>query len=317
MQFIVLDLEWNQPLSYNSTAYKSSGGKLIFEMIQIGAVKLNENREVIDSFSQLIQPTQYIRLHPRIKRITQISQDDLADAPQFPEALQLFETWCGDDYALLTWGCDDISVLNQNITFFECESHLGAIYDMQRLFGEITGEAKERKGLKAAMDHYEIVPSDDKAFHNAVNDAYYTALVFAKFPDPEKVLNYPLKAKQLLHTEKRRKTALSVVRVTKSRAESLESTAAQHPSCPICGKKQELSAGYLKQGDDRYTALAQCPDHGLYFIKLHFDKNEEGKRIMERAVSLSEEQSTAYVHTKLLQWQNKLEAQQSAESSQN
>ena len=46
MDYIILDLEWNQPLSYNSSAYKSVGGKLLFEMIQIGAIKLNKLRPI-------------------------------------------------------------------------------------------------------------------------------------------------------------------------------------------------------------------------------------------------------------------------------
>ena len=44
MQYIVLDLEWNQPISYHSPAFKSVGAKLLFEMIQIGAVKVNDTR---------------------------------------------------------------------------------------------------------------------------------------------------------------------------------------------------------------------------------------------------------------------------------
>ena len=63
MDYIILDLEWNQPLSYNSSAYKSVGGKLLFEMIQIGAIKLNDRLEIIDTFNQLIQPTHYVKLH--------------------------------------------------------------------------------------------------------------------------------------------------------------------------------------------------------------------------------------------------------------
>ena len=125
-------------------------------MIQIGAVKVNENYEVVDSFSQLIQPQHYIRLHPRISRITHITQDDLADAPDFNEAMAAFAQWCGEDYVLLTWGCDDISVLYQNMTFFKCETELPKFYDAQQLFGEVTGNAKERKGLKAAMEQLEI-----------------------------------------------------------------------------------------------------------------------------------------------------------------
>ena len=41
MTYIILDLEWNQPISYQSKAYREVGDKLIFEMIQIGAVKLD------------------------------------------------------------------------------------------------------------------------------------------------------------------------------------------------------------------------------------------------------------------------------------
>ena len=41
MQYIVIDLEWNQPMSYDSAVYRQVGDRLIFEMIQIGAVKLN------------------------------------------------------------------------------------------------------------------------------------------------------------------------------------------------------------------------------------------------------------------------------------
>lgn len=57
MQYIILDLEWNQPLSYQSRTYREVGDRLIFEMIQIGAVKVNEDMQVVDSISIPIQPT--------------------------------------------------------------------------------------------------------------------------------------------------------------------------------------------------------------------------------------------------------------------
>ena len=44
MNYIVLDLEWNQPVSYASAAYRKVGSKLLFEVIQIGAAKVNELR---------------------------------------------------------------------------------------------------------------------------------------------------------------------------------------------------------------------------------------------------------------------------------
>ena len=309
MQYIVLDLEWNQPTSYSSPAYKSVGGKLMFELIQIGAVKVDEYLNVVDSFSQFIHPVHYTKLHPRIRRITHIEQEDLDNAPEFSDAVKEFADWCGEDYVLLTWGCDDISVLYQNMTFFKCGTELRPMYDLQRLFGEVNGNSKDRKGLKAAMEQLNIVPDEDsRPFHNAVNDAYYTALVFASFPEPEKVLNYPLTPKKLQHIEHKKECRM-ITRV-KSIEEGLQSQAALQPNCPVCGKRLPLTEGYVLQRDQSMVALCECDQHGLVFSRLSFDKNDEGKRVMVRGTSLSEEQSRAYVAVKHLQWQRKLKEQE-------
>lgn len=308
MQYIVLDLEWNQPTSYNSTAYKSVGEKLLFELIQIGAVKLNEQMEVVDSFSQLIRPVHYAKLHPRIKRITHITQEEVDDAPEFAEALSRFAHFCGEEYVLLTWGCDDVSVLDQNMRFFKCDVQLSKTYDMQKLFGDLIGNTKERQGLKAAMDHYQIEPSDEMPFHNALNDAYYTALVFAKFPEPEKVLEYPLAPRKLKHVE-RRKEQQSILRMRGSIKSSLASPSAMNPPCPACGKHMCVPEGYVKMNDGSYTALADCDQHGLIMVNLRFGKDENGKKIITRTAAIAEEQNKAYVATKHLQWQRKIEAQ--------
>ncbi len=308
MQYIVLDLEWNQPSSYNSAAFRESRGKLLFEIIQIGAVRVNEKMEVTDSFTTFVQPVCYTTLNPRIRRITHIEQEDVEDAPEFCEAVKSFAEWCGEDYVLLTWGCDDVSVLEQNMQYFRCETNLKTMYDMQRLYGVLRGENKDRMGLKGAMDELGIVPDEDeRPFHNAVNDAYYTAKVFATFPEPEKVLEYPLKPRKLEHTE--RKRATENIFKLRTREDPLRSAAAQKPNCPVCGRKYDLTEGYVRQSDGSMMALSQCSDHGLILCRIRLSANEEGKKIMIRQVSLSEEQNRAYVATKHLQWQRKLQRQ--------
>jgi len=214
---------------------------------------------------------------------------------------------------MLTWGCDDISVLNQNMTFFKCETPLSKIYDIQRLFGEVIGNSKERKGLKAAMEHFEIEPDESMPFHNAVNDAYYTALVFAHLPDPHKVLDYPLAPKKLQHLDRGKRECTAILRV-RSMKDALASAAAMKPPCPVCGKHMAVEEGYVRQRDDLYMALGDCPQHGLAFVKLQFGKNDDGKRIMTRSAALSDEQSKAYVNTKHLQWKQKMALQQAKEN---
>ncbi len=314
MQYIVMDLEWNQPISYSSSAYKNVGEKLIFELIQIGAVKLDENLEVVDTFTQLIKPVYYVRLHPRIKRITHISQEELDDAPPFMEALKKFADFCGQDYALLTWGCDDVSVLEQNKRFFHCDIALSDVYDMQRVYGELIGNTKERQGLQAAMAHFEIDPDEEKPFHNALNDAWYTAMVLRHLPDPARILQYPLKPK-LLHHSVRSREMQTELRLRGGIHTVLSCSAAKQPPCPVCGKKLTVPEGYVRLGPDRFMALADCPQHGLVFSTIEKKTREEGKQVLVRTTSLSDEQSKAYISTKHIQWRNKLKLQESVSST--
>ena len=314
MQYIVMDLEWNQPISYSSAAYRNVGEKLLFEMIQIGAVKLDENLEVVDTFTQLIRPIYYVKLHPRIKRITHISQEELDEAPLFAEALADFAEFCGQDYALITWGCDDVSVLEQNKRFFHCSIELSDIYDMQRVYGELIGNTKERQGLQAAMAHFEIDPDEEKPFHNALNDAWYTAMVLRRLPDPAKVLQYPLKPKLLQHSARGREMRTEL-RLRGSIGAVLSCSAAKQPPCPVCGKKLNGPEGYVRLGPDRFMALADCPQHGLVFSTIEKKTIEDGKQTLVRTTSLSDEQSKAYISTKHIQWRNKLKLQEAASTT--
>ena len=304
MTYIVLDLEWNQPISYQSSTFRKVGDKLMFEMIQIGAVKLDANLNPGEAISIPIAPTHYVRIHPRIRRMTGLDSETLAGAPAFREALQQFAAWCGDDYTLLTWGIDDVSVLYQNIHFFHCEDIvLPPLCDIQRLFSTVHN-LKDRSGLKTAMELVNITPDDTMSFHNALNDAWYTALVFKTLPDPSAVLNYPQEPRQLIHSrhitrEKTEGEAFASVR------DALASETAIHPVCPRCGRVLALDGEYIKQSADKYIAVAKCRNHGRILIRLRFRIDDDGKKIMSRTTAPATSANVAYIHTKQLQNQQR------------
>ncbi len=304
MTYIVLDLEWNQPISYQSSTFRKVGDKLMFEMIQIGAVKLDANLNPGEAISIPIAPTHYVRIHPRIRRMTGLDSETLAGAPAFREALQQFASWCGDDYTLLTWGIDDVSVLYQNIHFFHCEDIvLPPLCDIQRLFSTVHN-LKDRSGLKTAMEMVNITPDDTMSFHNALNDAWYTALVFKTLPDPSAVLNYPQEPRQLIHSrhiarEKTEGEAFASVR------DALASETAIHPVCPRCGRVLALDGEYIKQSADKYIAVAKCRNHGRILIRLRFRIDDDGKKIMSRTTAPATSANVAYIHTKQLQNQQR------------
>lgn len=299
-------MEWNQPLSHRSAPFRRVGDRLMFELIQIGAVKLDEKRRMIGSFSQLITPEQYMKLHPRIRRITGIQQEDLAGMPGFREALERFLSWCGPDCALLTWGKDDISVLQQNLDFFKVKSKMPLFYDVQRLYSSLQEERGHKTGLKAAMAVYGILEHDEHPFHNAVDDAYYTGLVFQQLPEAEAVLNFPETPRELGKTRRGGRENEQTTPIRGERA-FFSSAAGKRVTCPTCGSKVSVAEGYVPMRD-AWQALADCKDHGLIFSEVVFSADENGKKFARVRTWLSDEQHPAYVQTKHLQWAGKLAA---------
>ena len=88
---IVLDLEWNQPFSMRSMI--TTPVRLHGEIIQIGAVKLNEQLEIVDTFKVMVKPKYYPYMHRKISRLTQISNADLAYGFPFKQAFAYFTAW--------------------------------------------------------------------------------------------------------------------------------------------------------------------------------------------------------------------------------
>ena len=68
MNYIVFDLEWNQ-CPYGKG---QENERIPFEIIEIGAVKLNSERQIIDQYQVLIQPRVYKKLHHRTREIIQM-----------------------------------------------------------------------------------------------------------------------------------------------------------------------------------------------------------------------------------------------------
>ena len=303
MRFIVLDLEWNQPTSYHSPVFRKVGDSLLFEVIQIGAAKLNERFEIVDAVDIPVRPTYYTTIHPRIRRMTHLDQERLCDAPEFVEAMEQFMDWCGEDCAFLTWGGDDVSVLQQNIDFFRFARPVPKMFDVQRFFAQAFGLGASQRALKAAMEQLEIEEDEARSFHNAMHDAYYTALVLQKIPDPAGVLKYEQQPRKLSHNARR--SRFRVTQMVPSVAEALQSEKITMAECPTCKQHMSLQTEIIPQAAGKYVALSKCVQHGLMLVKVVFSLLPDGQKGMHLSVLPANRQSRAYVHTKELQYQLK------------
>ena len=256
MHYIVMDLEWNQPVSFQSSAYKQVGDKLLFEIIQIGAVKLNKRFRKIGETNILITPTYYKRLHPYVRRMTKLTQKDLENRPAFPEAMQEFMNFCGKDAVLCTWGADDISVLKQNADCFSFAGELPKAYNIQRFFADVFKLGNSQRALKSAMEQLDIAEEENRAFHHALHDAYYTALVLKKLPNPKKLLEYEQAPRQFGHSSTRRR--FRITHTVPTVAAGLKHKDVLTPACPTCKQPAALTTELIPQSPGRYIALCKC-----------------------------------------------------------
>ena len=85
---IVLDLEFTPVRDPDLQAVASS------EILEIGAVKLNENNEVMEEFQTYVKP-QYSSIPPHITRITGITEKTVENAPSYGAAVAAFTDWVG------------------------------------------------------------------------------------------------------------------------------------------------------------------------------------------------------------------------------
>ena len=145
MNIIVMDLEWNQ----DSLAKKDrDSDKPVFEIIEIGAVKLNEKYEIIDRFSQLVKPQIYQTMHHVTADLIHLQMNELQKGKDFPIVMKEFLEWCGKDYIFATWGLLDLLELQRNMKYYKMDPlSKGPIkyYDVQKLFSLGVMKDKIRK----------------------------------------------------------------------------------------------------------------------------------------------------------------------------
>ena len=113
MSYIVLDLEWNQAMSSHASIYNHLPIHLSGEIIQIGAVKLDENFCPAEEFQSDVKPVYFRSMHYKVKKLTGIDSARLSSACGFKEAFARFREFCGEDCTFYTWGYDDKGIMEQ------------------------------------------------------------------------------------------------------------------------------------------------------------------------------------------------------------
>ncbi len=167
--------------------------KFINEIIEIGAVKLDERLNEIDTFSELIKPVVSRKLRSRIKNLTHITNDDIKAGKPFSKVISDFEKWVGDDAVFLTWGDTDIRTLLSNMkTFLEKDdiTFLRKYADLQRYCQcFINMDNVQQAGLSYAAECLQI-DAEKFPHHRALDDSLLSAECFKKTFNAKKLVEF-------------------------------------------------------------------------------------------------------------------------------
>jgi len=292
MNYIVLDLEWNQ-----SSRHEETVDNLNFEIIEIGAVKLNTDKAMVAEFSQLIKPQVYRELHKITSKLIHIQMQELEQGKPFDKVMSEFLEWCGEDYIFCTWGPLDLGELQGNMRFHGMEPLADGpirFLDVQKLFSIAFEDGKSRKALEYAVDFLEI--EKDIPFHRAFSDAYYAGKVLMKLP--QKVCeNYsydvftPPKNKAAEIHVKFDHYAKYISRVFSTKTAALADREVGSSKCYLCDKSLKKKIRWFTPNGKHYYCVAFCDQHGYMKGKVRIRKaGEDSVFVIKTTKFISEEE---------------------------
>lgn len=177
MEYIILDLEWD-------SVYFPPEKRFINQILQIGAVKLDENRAVVDTFSVNICSALSNRVTSRFAKLTGITSEIMRSGIPFKEAVEQYNKFCANADVTLTWSDSDLYTIVENEKIllkdkleFEIKSYL----DLQKLVQDelyTKGyESKNQVALEAAAE-FLGVDTEEYELHTALDDCRLSAKLF-------------------------------------------------------------------------------------------------------------------------------------------
>lgn len=303
MNYIVFDLEWNQP----DDGKKSSERKLLFEIIEIGAVKLNEDKKIIDSFCELVCPQVYQEINWRTKKMLGLKNGELNQGETFKAVMNRFLKWCGtEDYIFCSWGSQDLTELQRNMKYYRMEPLSNKpipFYNVQKLYGIQIGEEESTKNLEAAVELAGL--KKDVPFHRAFGDAYYTAKLFMHMDEKLLKNHYSYDLYHIPHTKKEEIRICNEkenILITRGVAKKKDITASRQMmaiNCMKCGQKPvQAKIRWFSSNNKIFYAAGYCPKHGYIKGKLKIRKSEQGEYYAEKVLTYTTEEEINQVKEK-------------------
>ncbi len=179
MDYIVFDLEFNQDFSITGNRRML---RSCFEIIQIGAIKLDEHFHSVDTFRCNVRPTIYPEVNPFITELTGLTTEHLASEDTFPSVYKSFADFSGGSESIFcSWGVADMKELFRNIEYHNLDlKRVSKRHINLQPFASHHFNLSQKKMMKLKTAAELLSIPLVYPFHDALNDAYYAAEIFKR-----------------------------------------------------------------------------------------------------------------------------------------
>lgn len=161
------------------------------EIIEIGAVMLDESLSEVSSFKRYVKPQYARHISTTIRDLTGIEDYFLSACKGVEEELDAFAEWClsyGEDVVVYAWSKSDLSQIQNEYTLKDLafsdslNKVIDSWKDLQEEYGKAVNAERPTALHKALAS---IGKTFDGKMHDALDDARNTAALFVEMSDPE------------------------------------------------------------------------------------------------------------------------------------
>ena len=260
MEYVIFDLEWD------NCFYKPEK-RFINQILQIGAVKLNESFDVIDSFSVTIRSAISKKVTSRFAGLTGITTEKMLNGIPFEQAVRQFNEFSKNAQVTMTWSDSDLYTIVENEIllkksgiFFSMNYYL----DLQKLVQAKMREkgylSKNQISLEAAAEFFGI-STEGFSMHTALDDSRVCALLL-KLSFNQKVFDTLLKDTK--NPEFYRRLHFKAYYITDIGDSALDKTQFNF-TCPECGCKVNRLSKW-KYHNHCFSSPFKCPECNEKYI---------------------------------------------------
>ena len=287
MYYIIFDFEWNN-------AYSHAVHNFMNEIIEIGAVKLDEKLNIVDTFKQMVNPVFTKKLSGRCKKLTGITNEELKEnGIPFNRAFSEFARWgAGDDNVYMSWSNSDLYVLSNNFLQHNGSCKVDFMHnycDVQKYCMYFVKRSEEEKNNQIALAKCaEIfgVDVDTEKLHRALADCYVTAECFKKVYDKEKLATYIRKCDSTFFERLLYKPYF----ITDLQS-NLFNVYDVELKCPECQRKMKSNGNYIVQNKS-FKGSARCRRcHKTFWVFIRAKKNYDDIAVKTHYVEMNKKRA--------------------------